>query len=107
LNGPKAEGKKITINWNFTDIQKQYVLNLENSALTYVPNKQAKDADVGLTLSRLTLNEIILKQLTIPEALQSGKIIYKGNLFKLGELFSLLDEFQPTFEIMEPKKQKP
>jgi alkyl sulfatase BDS1-like metallo-beta-lactamase superfamily hydrolase len=107
LNGPKADGKKIAVNWNFTDIKKQYVLNLENSALTCVPNKQAKEADATLTLTRQTLDAIILKQLTIPEGLQSGKITYKGNLLKLGELFSLLDDFEPTFEIVEPKKSKP
>jgi alkyl sulfatase BDS1-like metallo-beta-lactamase superfamily hydrolase len=107
LNGPKANGKKITVNWNFTDIQKQYVLNLENSALTYVPNKQAKEADASLTLTRQTLNAVILKQLTIPEALQSKQITYRGNLLKLGELFSLLDDFEPNFEIVEPKKARP
>jgi alkyl sulfatase BDS1-like metallo-beta-lactamase superfamily hydrolase len=107
LNGPKAEGKKITVNWTFTDIQKHYVLNLENSALTYVSDKQAKEADLSLTMTRKTLDAIIIKQLTISEALQSGQITYKGSLLKLGTLFSLMDDFQPTFEIMEPIKQKP
>jgi alkyl sulfatase BDS1-like metallo-beta-lactamase superfamily hydrolase len=106
LNGPEADGKRITVNWNFTDSKKQYVLNLENSALTYVPDKQSKEADVTLSLSRKTLDAVILKQLTIPEALQSGRITYSGNLRKLGELFSLLDNPEPNFEIMEPKKIK-
>jgi alkyl sulfatase BDS1-like metallo-beta-lactamase superfamily hydrolase len=106
LNGPKAEGKKITINWDFTDIKKQFVLNLENSALTYVPNKQAQEADVSLSLTRATLDALILKQLTLPDGIQTKKITYKGNLPKLGELFALLDEFAPTFEIVEPKKQQ-
>ncbi len=34
LNGPRANGKKIVLNWNFTDTRAQYVLSLENSALS-------------------------------------------------------------------------
>ncbi|MEJ0048823.1 MAG: alkyl sulfatase C-terminal domain-containing protein [Rhodospirillales bacterium] len=42
LNGTRAEGKTLVINWNFIEPREQYVLNLENSALTYVPGKQAR-----------------------------------------------------------------
>jgi alkyl sulfatase BDS1-like metallo-beta-lactamase superfamily hydrolase len=31
LNGPKAEGKKIVVNWTFSDTGERYTLNLENS----------------------------------------------------------------------------
>ncbi len=44
LNGPKAEGKHIVLNWNFTDTNESFVLNLENSALTYIAGAQAADA---------------------------------------------------------------
>jgi alkyl sulfatase BDS1-like metallo-beta-lactamase superfamily hydrolase len=107
LNGPKAEGKKIVINWNFTDTKQKYVLNLENSALTYVPKKQAKDADVTLTLARQTLDAITLRQKTFVEALEAGEVKVKGDATKLGELFALLDTFESKFEIVEPKKTKP
>src|ERR1700760_72115 len=36
LNGPKAAGKQIVLNWNFTDTGETFILNLDNSALTYV-----------------------------------------------------------------------
>ena len=36
LNADKAEGKTMVINWNFTDSKQQFVMTLENSALTYV-----------------------------------------------------------------------
>ncbi len=41
LNGPKAEGKHIVLNWNFTDTGESFVLNLENCALTYIAGAQA------------------------------------------------------------------
>src|SRR2546421_12819781 len=35
LNGPKAEGKRIVLNWNFTDTNESFILNLETCELTY------------------------------------------------------------------------
>src|SRR6202045_2419688 len=52
LNGPKAEGKRIVLNWNFSDTGESFVLNLENCALTYVTGAQAADADASFTLPR-------------------------------------------------------
>ncbi|MFZ6645642.1 alkyl/aryl-sulfatase [Undibacterium sp. TJN25] len=104
LNAGRAEGKHIVINWQFTDTKQVYVLNLENSALTYTSGKPAAKADTSLALDRPTLNAIMLKQLTFPQAVQTGKIKLGGPPDKLVELFSMLDEFNPMFEIIEPKK---
>src|SRR5437667_7532556 len=68
LNGPKAEGKRIVLNWNFTDTRESFVLNLENSALTYVAGAQADAADAGFTLARGTLDEVIAKLTTFQDA---------------------------------------
>src|SRR5262249_44388369 len=35
LNGPKAAGKKIALNMNFTDLKKSYALMVENGVLNY------------------------------------------------------------------------
>ncbi len=64
----------------------------------------AAKADTSLALDRPTLNAIMLKQLTFPQAVQTGKIKLGGPPDKLVELFSMLDEFNPMFEIIEPKK---
>jgi alkyl sulfatase BDS1-like metallo-beta-lactamase superfamily hydrolase len=104
LNGPKADGKHIVINWNFTDAQQLYALTLEDSALTYMANKQVAGADASLTLTRDTLNAIMLRRVTISDAIQSGQIKVNGEAGRAGELFSLLDTFNPDFEIVEPKK---
>src|SRR5246127_5748996 len=62
LNGPKAEGKHIVLNWAFTDTDETFVLTLENCALTYIAGAQAEQADAGFTLARGTLDEVIAKQ---------------------------------------------
>ena len=104
LNGPKAEGKHIVLNWNFTDTNESFVLNLENCALTYVAGAQAADADASFTLARGTLDEVIAKLTTFPEAVAGGKIKVSGNPMRLAELMALMDEFPRMFEIVEPKR---
>jgi alkyl sulfatase BDS1-like metallo-beta-lactamase superfamily hydrolase len=104
LNGPKAEGKHIVLNWNFTDTGETFVLTLENCALTYVAGAQAATADASFTLARGTLDEVIAKQTSFPEAVGSGAIKFSGNAMRLGELMALMDEFPRMFEIVEPKR---
>jgi alkyl sulfatase BDS1-like metallo-beta-lactamase superfamily hydrolase len=104
LNGPKAEGKRIVLNWNFTDTGETFVLNLENCALTYIAGAQAADADASFTLARGTLDAVIAKETSFPEAVASGKIKFTGNAMRLAELMGLMDEFPRMFEIVEPKR---
>src|SRR5579871_1910842 len=104
LNGPKAEGKHIVLNWNFTDTGETFVLNLENSALTYLAGAQTETADASFALARTTLDEVIAKQTSFPEAIAAGKITFNGNAMRLGELMELMDEFPRMFEIVEPKR---
>jgi alkyl sulfatase BDS1-like metallo-beta-lactamase superfamily hydrolase len=104
LNGPKAEGKTIVLNWAFTDTGEKFALTLENCALTYAEGVQASNADASFTLPRALLDAVIAKQATFPEAMAAGKITFTGNPIKLGELMGLMDEFPRMFEIVEPKR---
>ncbi|SHJ81739.1 Alkyl sulfatase BDS1, metallo-beta-lactamase superfamily [Bradyrhizobium lablabi] len=104
LNGPKAEGKHIVLNWSFTDTGERFVLTLENCALSYVEGAQAAGADASFTLARATLDEVIAKQTSFPEAVASGKVKVTGNATRLAELMDLMDEFPRMFEIVEPKR---
>ena len=106
LNGDKAQGKTIVLNWRFTDTKQDYVLNLENSALTHVADAQSPTADATLTLTRATLDEISLQKTTIPAALQSGAIVVTGKADKVAEMLGLLETFTPGFAIVEPRKAR-
>lgn len=106
LNAPKAEGKHIVINWTFTDLNETYVMNLENSALTHTSGKLADNADTSVTLTRAALDAITLKQRTFLGSVATGDVSIRGNPLKLRELFGMLDDFTPDFEIVEPKKAR-
>jgi alkyl sulfatase BDS1-like metallo-beta-lactamase superfamily hydrolase len=104
LNGPKAEGKLIVLNWRFTDTNESFVLTLENCALTYVAGAQATQADAGFTLARGVLDEVIAKQTAFADAVAAGRVKISGNPMKLAELMALMEEFPRMFEIVEPKR---
>ena len=105
LIAPDAEGKRIVIVWNFRNPDGQYVLNLENAALTYIecpPGVPPADADTTVTLERRTLNAILGGVLTLQQAIASGAITFTGNPAKIGELFGMLDTFGEAFNIVTP-----
>jgi linear primary-alkylsulfatase len=104
LNGPKAEGKHIVLNWRFTDTDESFVLTLENCALTYLAGAQAASADASYTLARGTLDEVIAKQTDFQAAVASGRIKSVGDPKALAALMALMDEFPRMFEIVEPKR---
>jgi alkyl sulfatase BDS1-like metallo-beta-lactamase superfamily hydrolase len=102
LNGEKAAGKKITLNVDFTDLNKSYALVVENGVLNYskkpVPNAEAK-----LTLSKPTLDSIQLKEMTVEQAVSSGALKIEGRREALSEFVALLDSFPFWFPIVTPK----
>ncbi len=108
LNGPMASGKRIKINWNFTDIKKQYVLTLENSTLSYAEGKQAKDADTTVTLSRAAWNAVTSETSdpkgVIEAKCKAGEMKIDGNGMKIMELMSLMDKFDFWFNIVTPNQ---
>ena len=105
LNGPKADGKRIIINWQFQDTGQRYVLNLENSALTYLAGRQADRADATVTLERALIDRLILRETTFPDAVADGLVRVEGDAAKMAELFGLLDDFTLMFEVVEPKRE--
>ncbi len=102
FNGPKAAGKKITINFEFTDTGEQGVLFLANASLNHSLGRQAPGADAELTLTRSALNEIILQTSTLADEIQSGAVQADGSSERIEEFVSLLDTFEFWFNIVTP-----
>ena len=100
LNGPKAAGKKIFLNIDFTDLKKNYGLAVENAVLNY--GKPLAQADAKVTLSKATLDAIQLKEVTLEQAITKGDIKIEGRREALGEFLALLDTFPFWFNIVTP-----
>ncbi|OQR36515.1 hypothetical protein BWR59_02230 [Pseudomonas sp. Bc-h] len=102
LNGPKAEDKRLSLNFDFTDLKQKYSVEMENGVLNHTEGVVAKDADATVTLTRDTLNKIVLKETSLKDALASGDIKVDGTQGKLEELVSYMDDFDFWFNIVTP-----
>ncbi len=102
LDGPKAEGKVITMNWSLPDTHEKFAVTLKNSALTYTENKELAGADITLTMSRSSMDNILLGTSTVDKELASGAAKLTGNKEKFNELTGLLVNFNPLFNIVTP-----
>jgi alkyl sulfatase BDS1-like metallo-beta-lactamase superfamily hydrolase len=101
LNSEKAAGKKLSINFKFTDLKENYNLNLKNSVLNYSTQIQP-NADAEVTLSKTTLNDILLGKSTWQDKVKAGEVSIKGNKVALEELYGLIDTYPFWFNIVTP-----
>jgi alkyl sulfatase BDS1-like metallo-beta-lactamase superfamily hydrolase len=102
LNGPKADGKDIVLNFDFNDTKRKYMIEMTNGVLNHTSGKQADKADATITLSRDTLNQIMLKETKLKKAIDSGSVKIAGSQAKLNEMLSYLDSFDFWFNIVTP-----
>lgn len=102
LNGPKAEGVSISVGIDLTDAGRYYLLTVANGVLNYSSLKGESAPDAELTLTRAALDDVLLKRATVQDKLSSGEIAIEGDPGKLAEMFGLMDEFEPWFNITTP-----
>lgn len=70
--------------------------------LNHSANIQAEDPDATITLSRETLNKIILKETTLKKAQQAGEVTIVGNAAKVDEMLRCMESFSFWFPVVTP-----
>jgi alkyl sulfatase BDS1-like metallo-beta-lactamase superfamily hydrolase len=73
-----------------------------HGVLNHTPGRQAEKADASIALSRHTLNQIVLKETTLKDAIAAGNVKVAGSEAKLDEMLSYLDTFEFWFPIVTP-----
>jgi alkyl sulfatase BDS1-like metallo-beta-lactamase superfamily hydrolase len=102
LDRSKAGDATSKLNIDFGETEGKYVLELENGVLNHTADAQADDADATVTLSRDTLNGIILQETKLADAVEAGDVKITGDGKKLAELVAYLDTFEFWFNIATP-----
>ncbi|MBL9124242.1 MAG: MBL fold metallo-hydrolase [Planctomycetaceae bacterium] len=102
LNGPKANGKRFVINFDFPDVGEKFVVRLENSVLTHSSGKREPQANASVTFPRAVLNQVILGKTTLPGEIAAGRIRIEGDAKAVQQMFALLDSFDFWFNIVTP-----
>jgi alkyl sulfatase BDS1-like metallo-beta-lactamase superfamily hydrolase len=78
------------------------VLTLSNGVLRHCSEEPVGEVDIQLRLSRATLDDISLEQLSFSQALDSGLIQLQGPRSAFEAFLSLLDTFDRGFAVLEP-----
>ena len=102
LNGPRAAQHRLVMHWLFSEPDSSHVLTLSNGVLRHASEEPVGEVDVQLRLSRATLDDISLEQLSFSEAMDSGRIALKGSRPQFEAFLALLDTFDRGFAVLEP-----
>jgi len=102
LNGPKAEGKEISIKIVFTDLNESYLLSLNNSVLRHKKVPIDTQADATLNLTQPLLVNIITGKAGLKDTLFGDDLSVDGSKLDLLAFFSLLDQPKGNFNIVTP-----
>jgi len=102
LDGPRAWDAQITLAWHFTDVHERWTVTVRNGALCASAGRLAPDAQATVTLTRAAFDAILLGEGDVGELFAAGAVTVQGDAAKLGELFTLLDEGDPSFAIVSP-----
>ncbi len=103
LDGTKAAGLHLRLNWRINDTGEAALLNLEHSALTHRLGVAADDAQASVSMDRATLDALALQTLPLADALQSGRIQVQGDAAVLTQLMDMLDQFSRMFPVVGPR----
>ncbi|MEN8719517.1 MAG: alkyl sulfatase dimerization domain-containing protein [Oceanococcaceae bacterium] len=105
LNGPKADGKNLTINFMFKDRGVGYHLWVENAVLHSEPliiDGDTQPADATLTLTHDLFLQMATDQAGIKDLLLSDELDIDGSRLALITFFGLLDKPEGRFAIVTP-----
>lgn len=102
LNGPKTGDAASAFNIDFTDTGDKYLLELENGVLNHTKDAQSDSADATVTMTRETLNNVLLGQTTMADAVKAGDVTVDGDQGKLEQMLANLDSFPFWFNIVTP-----
>ena len=102
LNGPKADGKQMTINFIFTDLGESYVLTLENAVLHHHRADPDPHAGVTVRLTRDFLVRLVTGQAGLREMIFSDELDVDGSRLELLAFFTMLTWPDGAFPIVTP-----
>lgn len=102
LNGPRADGKVISINLQFSDIDPWHLL-IENAVLHAVENRQAAEPQATLRCTSLDYKRLMMGLSDGPTLIQEGLLEIDGDAGVLLEMAGLFDQFERRFPIVTPR----
>ncbi len=102
LDAEKALGKNWRINWRIEDRNEDVCQTLANETLTQIIGKRAPNAVATVTAPVSIAVSLIVRQLSFADALDRELLKVEGSSDTVADLFEMLDDFEPQFDIVAP-----
>ncbi|HEY1293498.1 MAG TPA: alkyl sulfatase dimerization domain-containing protein [Chloroflexota bacterium] len=102
LNPTRSSGVTLVVNWMLSDLQRSYRMKVSNCVLTARADRWDEEADASVTLERSVLDRLILRELSMPDAVARQLVAVSGKMTQIVDLFELFDDAVPLFEVVEP-----
>ncbi len=102
LNGPDAEGKDLTINVTFTDLNESYVLTLENSVLHHRRAAPDPKANASIKITHGLFVDMLVGKVGIKDMVFSDELETDGSKMDLIGFLRLIEKPEGKFNIVTP-----
>jgi alkyl sulfatase BDS1-like metallo-beta-lactamase superfamily hydrolase len=104
MDSSKAEGMAFKINLVTPDNGEKYLIELSNETLTNIEGFQADDADLTITINRSDLEQTMMGAKKLTDQINDGTAKLEGNQEVLGQLASMMVDFEIGFEVLPGTK---
>lgn len=102
LNGPKAAGRNIALNFHFTDTSERFAVSVRRAVLVAEGGRRHDGAQASMTMARRVLYGIAGGAVDASEAVAQGKLKIEGEPAALADWMALFDTFDPWFGVATP-----
>ena len=103
LDAAKAKGKRLALRLTLTDApkgQEQHSVWVGNSVLNHRAGLTAEKPDASLSMTRATLDALLLGQLRLSDAIKDGRVSLRGKASAFTDLLGMLETFPFWFGIV-------
>ena len=102
VNGPKADGQVLHIDWEMLDSKESRRITLNHGAMTHFEGSHGDNAGAKITINRIHLNKVIMSGKPFLECFDDEMLPHTGDGEVVRKLLYCLDDFYPMFNILEP-----
>lgn len=103
LNSTVAAEQNLTINFDFTDTQEQYLLTMKDGVLNHFANRQHPHPDCTVHVTRTAFDEVLDGRSSFARQILRGEATINGKPRKLMQFFKPVEAFEPWFEMVFPR----
>lgn len=102
LDGKKTPGKEAIINLRFSDTKEEASLILKNGVLNHRLNRQEKEPDMRMELTKKEFIELLFGSVSLKELQQKPGVSLTGRMEAVEAIQSCIDAPVPNFNIVVP-----